>query len=275
LRSALDEDFEDWSQTLPCDRFAFAAAREAGAPAPSDQTIALPDGWLWASPLAERTAIGGAWSGQLSDSEKMLEALRQLGAEADVETVAIRPGRRPEPWKHNVLAIGDSATAIDMLQGANLYLAHSAILRALELIPGRDCHPLELKEYNRRTALETTRVRDFLALHYLRSGRRAEPFWEVASARPMPHSLAHTLDQYEARGRLPFYEEEAFDSESWVAVLSGLGIVPRETDPVAHSVDAQAATESMAKLADEMAELPKRLPAYSDYLQRMKQGPAR
>nr|MDP8995190.1 tryptophan 7-halogenase [Pseudomonadota bacterium] len=175
----------------------------------------------------------------------------------------------PEPWVRNVLAVGEAAAAVDPLQATNLHLAESAIMRALGLLPGRDCHPLELREYNRRTEQQVLRVRDFIALHYLRSGRSDGDFWKRAAAAEPPDSLAHTLEQFERRGRLPYYENESFDRHGWAAALLGLGVLPRHTDPVAEGIGANEAA-AMRRLAAGLAGLPPQLPPYRDYLAQMR-----
>ncbi|MEA3063554.1 MAG: tryptophan 7-halogenase [Sphingomonadales bacterium] len=259
LISQVDERFEDWSDWLPCDRM--SVRPEPGErPVPADTVIALEDGWRWSS-----SAGGGRMTGRLTAS-----AFAPGGGDG----VKLRPGRRPEPWVRNVLALGDAATAVDPLEWTNLHLAHNAILRALELLPGRDCHPLELAEYNRRTAQETLRVRDFLALHYLRSGRREGALWQALAGRAPPDSLAHTLEQFEARGRLPFYEEESFEKESWNAVLLGMGVVPRVLAASALGLDLDEVARAMRDYAARLADLAARLPAYRDYLERMRSVPA-
>ncbi|HYI48444.1 MAG TPA: FAD-dependent oxidoreductase [Allosphingosinicella sp.] len=247
LLSAVDPGFEQWDEWLPCDRVVLD--RDAGEdPNPCDLAVASDDGWRWRSGRAYCSAFAtGDGGGEI-----------------------IRPGRRPEPWVRNVLALGDAAVAIDPLHSTSLHLAQSAILRALELLPGRDCHPLELREYNRRTEQETCRVRDFLALHYLRSGRRDTPFWAAMAERSAPAGLSRTLEQFERRGRLPFFEEESFDRQSWLAVLLGLGVMPREAEPVAAGVDLEQAAPAMDRLAARLAALPERFPPYREVLAKMR-----
>jgi tryptophan halogenase len=271
VRSIVGGGFEDWSESLPCDRLLLA--EQAGSPAPSscDVATAIPIGWRWSFPMRDRTMTGLAYASAVTDEA---EARATTGFEA-AEAVAIRPGRRTEPWAHNVIAIGDAAVALDPLHGTNLHLAQSAITRALELMPGRDCNPLELQEYNRRTADETRRVRDFLAVHYLRSGLREGPFWRETAGRKLPDSLAHTLEQFEVRGRLPFYEEESFDRESWLAVLFGLGILPHHTDAIAAAVDPEETVAALRRLSEGLAAVPDRLPPYDAYLARMTGAPGR
>ena len=157
-----------------------------------------------------------------------------------------------------MLALGDAALALGPIHGTGLSLAHNAILRAIELLPGRNCHPLELAEYNRLTAQETERARDFVALHYLST-------WSA----PPPPSLARTLQQWRARGRLPFFEEETFDQSSWVQALIGISILPEAVAPLALKVDSNAAASAMAKLASTIEAIPGPMPDYPDYLARM------
>ena len=261
LLSQLAPAFEDWGHWLPADRLLLGEDGRAAAVHPADRVEAHPEGWRWSVPLPDRALTGFAFASAATSEAR---ARKLFGAEA--ELVAVRPGRRPRPWTSNVLALGDAATAVDPLEGANLHVAQSAILRAVELLPGRDCHPLELAEYNRRTEWETLRARDFMALHYLRAGRGSGPFWKALQGREPPETLALTLEQFERRGRLPFFEEESFDSESWLAVLFGLGVMPREVDPIADGIGEDQAAAAIAGLAERLAALPERLPDYPDYL---------
>jgi tryptophan halogenase len=274
LLSACDDAFEDWAECLPCDRLLLAAAPPPDAPGPLDLAAATSVGWRWSAPLHDRSLAGLAYAGGITTEGR---ARRVLASEASLEAeecLAIRPGRRPRPWVGNVLALGDAAVALDPLEGANLSLAQTAIERALELLPGRDCHPLELAEYNRRTAQETERVRDFIALHYLRSGRAAGEFWQAMAGRRLPGSLARTLEQFGRRGRLPFFEEDSFEPQSWLAVLIGMGVLPAAVAPIATAIDEERAAAGMERLAARLAALPERLPPYRDYLARMARGAA-
>jgi tryptophan halogenase len=269
LMAAVDGGFEDWSAFIPGDRIMLASEAEGGDPVPVDRASAEPFGWRLVQQVPGRTMTSLTFTAAGVEEE----ARRRFGEAA--EPVAIRAGRRSTPWIRNVLAIGDSAVVVGPLENTSLHLAHNAILRAMELLPGRDCHPIDLSEYIRRTSDETARVRDFVAVHFLRSGRSEGPFWQRLADRPLPDSLARTLDQFETRGRLPFFEEESFTNDSWLAVLLGLGILPRHTDPAADIVDPAEAAAGMKRFADRIAKLPAGLPSYADYLDRMRRAPVR
>lgn len=242
---------ENWGDWLPVDRIGLST--EPGhAPAALDTLVARTGGWTRTTPHGEGAQTLDAWA----------SSARPHGQARD--GIPIHPGRLTRPWTANVLALGDAAIVPDPALGLELTLAHMGILRALELLPGRDCHPVETTEYNRRTADEALRIRDpGVAL------MQAGPFAAQASA-DLPDSIALTLDQFAARGRLPFFEEELLDRDGWMALLLGTGQLPHATDPIVGSVDPAAAAAGMARLASEYAAIAQRALPYADYLAQMR-----
>lgn len=239
LHAALDAPREDWRRWLPCDRLSLSTAM------PAD---------LSAVEAVDAEATGWRWESALQSGRVFVNA----GGEQD-GAVAIDACATLEPWRHNVIAIGDAAVGIEPLEWTNLHLAHSAIDRVIAMLPAGDPHPLEQAEYNRQSLAEARRARDFVLLHYVTSQREATFWQDIASTAP-PESLAHTLRLFRERGRLPFYEEETFDRDSWLAVLFGQGVRPRRIDPLAEAVPPAEAAQAMdtyrARLAQAMAPLP-------------------
>jgi tryptophan halogenase len=272
LLSHLDDGFEDWAAFLPADRLLIGAPRAAVPPVATDLVAATGVGWRWTVPMGGHASTGLAYASQITTEAR---ARRVLGVEDQSDAappVAIRPGRRPRPWIRNVLALGDAAIAVDPLEWTNLCLAHSGILRALELLPGRDCHPIELAEYHRRTEQEAVRLRDFLALHYLRSGRTSGEFWRALAGRPLPDSLARTLDHFLKRGRLPFYEEESFTRDSWLAVLFGLGLFPDHAEPAARLAEPEEAFAAMRRFEERIRAETNGAPPFADATAKLRSG---
>jgi tryptophan halogenase len=274
VRGELDDAFEDWSAWLPCDRLIFADSAPAADPSPLDRAVAHGTGWRWVAQSLSRTSHGLAYaSGEMSD-DKAARALRGFAGADPQAPVAIRQGRRPEPWLRNCVALGDAATMVEPLEWTNLHLAHSAIDRLVAMMPDRDCAPVELWDYNRQCAAETGRVRDFLALHYAAS-QRAEPFWRRMRDTPPPASLKHTLDLFRERGRLPFYEEETFSRDSWLAVLLGQGIIPAHIDPLIDIVAPSESERAMAAMRDAIARHIPALPTQAQFLTNIQRQAAR
>lgn len=252
LRGTLDARFESWAKWLPCDRIAFAAAPPPAEPGTLDRVTATATGWKWEGPSPVRTSLGEVYSSAHDEAGKP-------GA------VAIRQGRRSRPWLRNCVAIGDAAVSIEPLEWGNLHLAHSEIDRIIAMMPERDCAEVELWDYNRQSAAEAERLRDFAALHYVTSNR-PEPFWrEVAAVEP-PASLAHTLALFHERGRLPIYEEETFSRDSWAAVLLGQGVIPRRVDPLIETVTPDQSEGEMARMRQAIDAIVPSLPTQTEHL---------
>ena len=247
IRSRMGGGFDDWSRWLLCDRIII----EARDPEPDkpllDEVTATAAGWSWRSPSPSATMIGRVFSSaHSSDSE---------GA------IPIRQGRLAEPWMRNCVAIGDAAVTVEPLEWTNLHLAHSQIDRLVSMMPDTDFAPVELAEYNRQCNAEADRVRDFLCMHYV-TARRSEPFWKEAAAVTPPPSLALTLSLFAERGRLPYYEEETFARDSWLAVLLGQGFLPRRVDPLTDSVTPEQAESALSSRRQSREGLAQTQPSY-------------
>jgi len=154
---------------------------------------------------------------------------------------------------------------VEPLEWANLHLAHSQIDRLISMMPGRDCAPVELGEYNRQCLDEARRVRDFICMHYV-TAQRDEPFWKDVASMSAPRSLAHTLALFAERGRLPYYEEETFSRDSWAAVLLGQGFEPRQTDPLADVLSADQIRSELDRHGEFIRNFAQEQPMYLDYI---------
>lgn len=236
LRSKVGGPFEDWSEWLPCDRITLSE----GPPVPDaialDRASATADGWRWSASTSASSLSGHVYSSVHASSD-------DAG-----DSVELRQGRWRNMFARNCAAIGDAAVSVEPLEWTNLHLAHSQIDRLIAMMPGRDCAPVELAEFNRQCGQEADRIRDFLCLHYVCS-QRSEPFWKDAGRISPPPSLSHTLSLFRERGRLPYYEEETFTRDSWLAVLLGQGVRPRRIDPMTDLVPPEEAERAMASIA--------------------------
>ena len=251
IRSALDDAFENWSSWLPCDRVVSDEDQAADAAAILDRVFATECGWRWEA---------GSSRGTVYSSAHAKEKAAKDGTE-----IRMRQGCRPEPWLRNCVAIGDAAVTIEPLEWANLHLAHSQIDRMIAMMPGHDCAPVELREYNRQCVDEARRVRDFACMHYV-TARRDEPFWDDVASMEPPASLSHTLALFAERGRLPYYEEETFSRDSWVAVLLGHGFEPRGTDPLADLLSLDEVNRELKRHRDFIRDFAQAQPMYRDYM---------
>jgi tryptophan halogenase len=255
VRRRLDEDWQDWGASLLADRLVIEDRSGPEAPGLLDRGCAAPNGWRWHASSPGRTSTGFVY--RSGDAQDPLD-----------QSIPLRAGRFARPWVRNCVAIGDSAVAIEPLEWTNLHLAHSAIDRLVAMMPDRDCHPVELWDYNRQANAEADRVRDFVLLHYAVSSR-SEDFWSDARAVPLPDSLQHTLSQFRERGRLPFYEEETFSADSWVSILLGQGVTPRRVDPLVDAVPAAQSQQLLEHVLAGARAMVESAPPYPIYLRNL------
>ena len=275
LRSRLDDRWEDWSAWLSADRILVGRSDLHVQPSLLDRAVVRGGAWWWQAAAPGRTDYGIVYSSSWVDDGEAEKTLRENAAGLVLDApVTIRQGRWSQPWLCNCLAIGDAAVAVEPLEWTNLHLAHGAIDRLVAMMPDRDFHPVELWDYNRQVGAEADRVRDFLILHY-RTARRepASVSGEDLSA-DLPTSLSHTLEQFQERGRLPFYEEETFSRDSWLAVLLGQSVMPRRVDPLTDEIAPAESKKMLDETSEAIASFVERLPKYSDHLQRLGQRAA-
>jgi tryptophan halogenase len=72
---------------------------------------------------------------------------------------------------------------------------------------------------------------------------------------------------------LPGYDEDSLPDEIWLSALLGLGVLPRDIQPVAAVVDPVAAAARMAEMRAGLAQLPARVPGFAEYLARVAEPP--
>ncbi|WP_066796852.1 tryptophan halogenase family protein [Sphingomonas soli] len=248
--------FESWSAWLACDRVVERATQQEGIPPPYTHAAAHPAGWLRSVPLA-----GGP-------SEAMVFASAH---HSDTAAIEIHQGRRTRAWHGNVIAIGAAAALVEPLYGHNLHLVHSAIQRLVTLFPTRADGP-EAAEYNRITAEEADRVRDFVIAHYKTNARTGEPFWDAARAMSVPDTLQYKLDLYASRGRMPMYDEELFDRAEWIAMLDGQGLHPRRYDALADTIPEPAIIQHVTRLREMIVDAAKAMPNHGATLAQIGAG---
>jgi tryptophan halogenase len=260
IRSRVGGEFIDWGRWLPCDRLIFTSGEAETDVELLDHVCATESGWRWSASSPLVGSHGAAFSSAHAQSSDVIDRFPEACRSTAYE-IRIRQGRWTEPWSGNCVAIGDSAVAVEPLEWTNLHLVHSQIDRLVSMIPGRDCAPVELAEYNRQCSSEADRIRDFICLHYV-TARRDEPFWRDAAAIEAPDSLAHTLSLFSERGRLPYHEEETFARDGWLAVLFGQGCEPRRIDPLADIVPVEEARQSILSYRDALKAFIERRPSY-------------
>lgn len=260
LGRALETAFEDWSNLLPCDRVVTIPCARTGPLHPYTRSTARPAGWQWRIPLRHRIGNGLVYASRhLSDDAAAAALTGWLEGEplAEPQLLRVRAGRRSRAWVGNCVALGAAAGFLEPLEWTGLALVQSGIERLVSLLPDRMSAPALADEYNRLTALEQERVRDFLLLHYAANARHGEAFWDERRDTALPPLLAHKLRLFRARGHLVRHDGEVFGDSSWLSLYAGLGVEAAAHDPLADHFSVEdieaAVTRMKASIADAMA----------------------
>jgi tryptophan halogenase len=268
LGEALGVPFEDWGHWLPCDRAVAVPCANAGPLLPYTRSTAHDAGWQWRIPLQHRTGNGHVFSSAFMDEE---EATRVLLAHldgaplAEPRTIRFRTGRRRQSWAHNVMGLGLAAGFMEPLESTSIHLVQTAITRLLALFPARDGMAAPRDEYNRATAEEWERIRDFLILHYHLTVREGA-MWRHCATMALPEPLAWKIRQFRETGRLVSFGYELFQNASWLAVHIGQGNIPLAHDPLADQRPQVDAAGRLRGLRQVIAEAAEAMPGHADFI---------
>jgi len=271
IGQALQTRYVDWSQWLPCDRAVAVQCESAGDPVPVTRSTARECGWQCRIPLQHRVGNGYVYSSaHLSDDQATMRLLECLeGAPlSEPRLLRFKAGRRESAWVGNCVALGLAAGFLEPLESTSIHLVQTGLARLFSLFPDRDCDPAISAEYNRLTALEYERVRDFLILHYAASQREDTPFWKYCRAMPVPDSLGYKRELFCKTGRATLQESETFLAASWLAIYAGMHVWPDRYEPV---VEILAGADLGARFDNMRASILRAvetLPAHATFLNR-------
>ena len=277
IEGALQAGYEDWSEYLPCNSALAVPCASVPDLTPYTRSTAKEAGWIWRIPLQHRTGNGHVYSnGFTSDEQARRVLFDSLDGTALDEPRQLRfvTGRRRKSWVKNVVAIGLSAGFVEPLESTSINLIETAVGKLLELFPDRDCCPELADEFNRVMGTRYESVRDFIVLHYKLTKRDDSEFWRYCANMAIPDSLRHQIELFRATGRVAILDRAGFAEPSYVAMMMGLGVVPKRYDPLADRVDIRVVHGHFAGLRDMIAQAAARMPAHGAYVANQSQAAA-
>ena len=270
IGKTLKSGYVDWSHWLPCDRAVAVQCESAGDLAPFTQSTARECGWQWRIPLQHRVGNGYVYSSaHLSDDAANMRLLERLeGAPlSDTRLLRFKAGRRMQVWVGNCLALGLAAGFLEPLESTSIHLVQTGLGRLFSLFPDRDFDPAISAEYNRLTALEYERVRDFLILHYAASKREDAPFWRDCRTMPLPETLTYKRDLFARSGHIAMLEEETFLPSSWLALYAGLHVWPERYAPIVDMLASGDVANRFEAMRASIRKAVETLPAHATFLE--------
>jgi tryptophan 7-halogenase len=271
MQHALQVRYLDWREYLPVNGAAVVQSGNTDDFPPYTESIAHEHGWRWRIPLQSRTGNGYVFSDEYCSQEQAAELLLQnIQGEPLGKPRFIRfsTGKREKMWRKNCVAIGLSSGFLEPLESTSIYLIMRAALNFVQLLPNRvHCQATE-DEYNRLMDIEYENIRDFIVMHYCTSQRDDSPFWQSWRHRPIPESLRTKLSLYKSQGQLVRNDLDLFASDSWHAVLTGMGIYPRDYSAAVDASEFKKVTKLLNDVEYSMNHSVSQLLSHREYLRR-------
>lgn len=272
LGDELDEEWEDWTHWLPCDRAAaMPCAHVSDDIQPYTTATAMPAGWRWRIPLQHRVGNGYVFASSFISEDEACDAIIKAaeGSQlADPRILRFRPGRRKKSWSHNVVGVGLASGFLEPLESTSIYLSQMAITYLIELFPdGATIEAADRDEFNRLVDMEYDRVRDFLILHYNATTRDDSAFWDHVRTMTLPDTLEGKMELWREAGRIEKYSEGLFYDASWIAVYLGQGLLPERHDPRAALPKASQVSGALSNLHNAISSEVAKMPNHRAYLE--------
>lgn len=235
LGQALGVEFNDWSDTLPANA-AYAVQTESHRPAvPYTRSIALDAGWRWQIPLQNRVGNGVVFSTNFKSEESALQdLLNGIDGEPITEPRLIRftTGQRKEFWHKNCISVGLSSGFIEPLESTSIHLIQQAVIWLISLFPTEGIDDNLIKRFNQQMTVETETIRDFIVLHYHLQQRDDHEFWRYLREMKVSDRLQQIMDLFHNNGTIIEEQDDLFAENSWVQVMMGQGLMPRQYHPI-------------------------------------------
>jgi len=234
MKKTLRVGFDDWQHYLPVNSAAVMQTEKMTTLAPYTESTAHEQGWRWRIPLQNRTGNGFVFSQDYCSDQEAINTLTRHVTESpinDPKIIRFTTGKSKKFWYKNCLSVGLSSGFLEPLESTGIHLIMKGILNFAQMLPDQRLANVTQNEYNRLMDAEYDSIRDFIVLHYCVSKRNDSAFWRMWQHNDIPESLISKLSLFKSQGRLMRNDLDLFASDSWYAVLEGMGVKPTSYDP--------------------------------------------
>jgi tryptophan halogenase len=270
ISKTLGTEYEDWGHWLPCDRAMAVPSERFEKTLPYTRSIAHSAGWQWRIPLQHRNGNGLVYSSRhYSDDEAADILLNNLDSEAiaDPKIIPFRTGRTKQQWNKNVVAIGLSSGFLEPLESTSIHLIQSAIVRLITFFPHLGVSDELMDQYNRESQFEFEYIRDFIILHYYLNERSDSEFWRDLREMDVPERLTQKIELFKANGTLAKDSLDIFLEPSWLQVMLGQGVMPRDFHPLAGTLSDEQLKDKLIKTRETKMQPMDRIPSHDEFLE--------
>jgi tryptophan halogenase len=269
ISQTLGAEWEDWSQWLLCDSAIALQTASIGEPVPYTRSIARDAGWQWRIPLQHRVGNGIVYGSRFIDEEHARRTLLdnvQGERLTEPRLIRFRPGQRRDTWRGNCVAMGLASGFLEPIESTSIHLIQRGVIRLLQLFPAAGINASDVAEYNQQTRSEIEHIRDFIILHYHVNERTDSEFWRTCREMSIPASLQHRIELFRDSARVFRIPNELFAENSWIQVMLGQGIEPRQHHPSADLMGDEELNAFLETIRRNIDQTVSRLPSHQAYL---------
>ena len=240
IEQTLHTGYEDWSHYLPCNKAVTVQTKNVAPPNPYTVATAREAGWSWHIPLQHRSGNGYVFCDKFCSEQQAIDTLLtglQGPRLTEPRVIPFVTGVRKKVWNKNCLALGLAQGFLEPLESTAIHLVTKTLALFVRMFPDKPGDPIQRDEFNRRVLMDYQEIRDFLVLHYCTTQRRDSDFWRHCAKMAIPSSLKQKIDFFAVAGGLIPGVETLFQSSSWYAVLTGMGVTPQRYNPTVDALD--------------------------------------
>ncbi|CAM3947246.1 tryptophan halogenase family protein [Pseudoalteromonas byunsanensis] len=270
IGNALNTDYQDWSEYLPCNRAVVVQTTLSEDIAPYTISRAQEAGWSWHIPLQHRMGNGYVYCDKyISDEQATATLMKNISGKAltPPRVIPFRTGLREQVWHKNCLALGLAQGFLEPLESTAIHLVSKSLALFVRMFPTKQHNAILQAEFNRRIHQDYVEIRDFLVLHYCTTKRSDSPFWQDWQHRPIPQTLQQRINFFAQQGGLLRETEALFQATSWYAVLDGMKVNPLSYNPTLDALDAKTLHKSLNMGRTALEQCVLKQPSHLQFLQ--------
>jgi tryptophan halogenase len=175
-------------------------------------------------------------------------------------------GRRNQMWNKNCVALGLASGFVEPLESTSIHLIMMGITRLIQLFPFAGVSPTFIDQYNMLAKVELEKIRDFIILHYKATERDDTPFWRYCKSMQVPDSLMHRMQMFTESGHAFQAENELFRLDSWIQVMFGQRLMPRNYHHFAKAMKDADLVRFLNGLQSSVTQTVAKLPSHQEFI---------
>ncbi len=166
------------------------------------------------------------------------------------------------------MAIGLSSGFLEPLESTSIHLIQSGIVRLMKMFPNQGISQAMVDLYNAESKDEFETIRDFIILHYHVNQRDDSDFWRDMRNMAIPDRLAQKIAAFEDTAAIFNEQSDIFRDASWVQVMMGQGLDPKDYHPAADAMDNAQLMDAMQQIYKAKQQPLDKLMNHDEFIQR-------